>query len=223
MAAAFTSGFMPHLLNVFGKPPSSRSAMNPRLVSYNQLPSASRSPITAGLKNVATKCSNATNASSDARPEFTRHFHPNVWDGHDFTFTSSKHLIDERRLKELKKEVKNMFSLAAGDSFRELDLIDKIQRHGVAYHFEDEIEHILQRTNNDDYTHFFDQNICKNEHHDLNLYYVSLRFRLLRQAGYYAVSTDVNLYYVSLRFRLLRQAGYYAVSTDVFKKFKNEK
>ncbi|KAF5204966.1 Valencene synthase [Thalictrum thalictroides] len=172
--------------------------MNPRLVSYNQLPSASRSPITAGLKNVATKCSNATNASSDARPEFTRHFHPNVWDGHDFTSTSSKHLIDERRLKELKKEVKNMFSLAAGDSFRELDLIDKIQRHGVAYHFEDEIEHILQRTNNDDYTHFFDQNICKNEH-------------------------DVNLYYVSLRFRLLRQAGYYAVSTDVFKKFKNEK
>ncbi|KAF5199286.1 Valencene synthase, partial [Thalictrum thalictroides] len=192
--AALTSGFMP-LLSVFGKPPSSRFAMNPGLVSYNNLPS-SRSPITAGLKNVATKCSKATNASSDATSEVIRHFDPSVWDGHDFTSASSNHLIDERKLKELKKEVKTMFSLAAADSFRELDLIDKIQRLGVAYHFEDEIEHILQRTNNDDYTHFFDQNIFKNEHADL--YYVSLRFRLLRQAGYY-------------------------VSTDVFKNFKDEK
>ncbi|KAF5190157.1 Valencene synthase, partial [Thalictrum thalictroides] len=110
--------------------------------------------------------------------------------------------IDERRLKELKEEVKNMLSLAAAaatDSFQALDLIDKIQRLGFAYHFKDEIENILQRVyNDDDHTHFFDQNDRFKNNNYADLCYISLRFRLLRQAGYY-------------------------VSTDVFKKFKDEK
>ncbi|PIA38403.1 hypothetical protein AQUCO_02800244v1 [Aquilegia coerulea] len=90
-----------------------------------------------------------------------------------------------------------MLSLADPTSFQELDLIDKIQRLGVAYHFEDEIEYVIQQAyNDDDYTHFMDQNVHSDKHADLC--YVSLRFRLLRQAGYY-------------------------VSTDVFKKFKDEK
>ncbi|KAF5183632.1 (-)-germacrene D synthase [Thalictrum thalictroides] len=184
--AAMSSTFMP-MLSVFGKPTaSSKPAVNPR--SVGKLLS-SRSAINySSLKNVATKCSNVS--SSDATPpEVKRHFHPSVWDGFDFTSASKSHLIDERRLKELKKEVKNMLSLAAAaaDSFQELYLVDKIQRLGVAYHFKDEIECILQRIYNDDYTHFLiDQNIRKDEHVDL--YYVSLRFRLLRQAGYY-VST----------------------------------
>ncbi|KAF5193174.1 Valencene synthase [Thalictrum thalictroides] len=194
--AALCSTFMS--VRVFGNHllPSSRPFINPR--SVGNLPSP-RSAITPGLKNVATRCSNANNVSSDASATQHFQFHPSVWDGYDFTAGCKSHLIDEWRLKDLKKEVKNMLSLAvvAADSFQALDLIDKIQRLGVAYHFKDEIEDILQRTNNDDYSHFFDQNIRKQEEH-------------------------VDLCYVSLRFRLLRQAGYY-VSTDVFKKFKDEK
>ncbi|PIA43925.1 hypothetical protein AQUCO_01800166v1 [Aquilegia coerulea] len=117
-------------LRLAGNPPSSRSAMNPRLVG--NLPSSGLA-ITPGLKNGATKCSNSTNASWDATPEVKQHFHPSVWDGHDFTSASTKDLIDERRLIDLKREVKDMFSLAAVDSFQELDLIDNIQRLGVAY------------------------------------------------------------------------------------------
>ncbi|PIA28345.1 hypothetical protein AQUCO_07100012v1, partial [Aquilegia coerulea] len=104
--------------------------------------------------------------------------------------------IDERRIKELKNEVKSILSIAVADSFQELDLIDKIQRLGVAYHFEDEIKDALQRAYNDDYAHFFDQHVL-NDHEHADLCYVSLRFRLLRQSGYY-------------------------VSPDVFKKFKDK-
>ncbi|PIA25891.1 hypothetical protein AQUCO_10400002v1 [Aquilegia coerulea] len=193
--AALSCTFMP--LSVFGHPPSSRLAMNPRLVG--NLPSSSRSAINPCLKNLATKCSDATNASSlDATPEIIRHFHPSVWEGHDFTLAPiSSDLIDESRLKELKNEVKSILSIAVADSLQELDLIDKIQRLGVAYHFEDEIKDVLQRTYNNDYAHFFDQHIL-NDHEHADLCYVSLRFRLLRQAGYY-------------------------VSPGVFKMFKSEK
>ncbi|PIA25896.1 hypothetical protein AQUCO_10400006v1 [Aquilegia coerulea] len=190
--AASTSCFMP-MLSVFGNLPSPRSARDPIL--FGNLPSSRSAINPPTLKNAAlTKCS--SNASSDAKAEVIRHFHPSVWTGHDFISTSKTHPIDEERLETLKKKVKSMLSLASVDSFQELDLIDKIQRLGVAYHFEDEIEDVLQRTYNDDYTNFFAQNVIgKDEHADLC--YVSLRFRLLRQAGYY-------------------------VSTDVFKKFKNE-
>ncbi|PIA50806.1 hypothetical protein AQUCO_01200217v1 [Aquilegia coerulea] len=148
------------------------------------------------LENAVTNHSNAVTESSDTLIKVTRHFHPSVWKGYDFNLASSV-LIDKERHQELKKEVKSLLSLVDADSFQELDLVDKIQRLGVAYHFEDEIENILQQTYNEDYSKFFDdQNGRKNELSDLC--YVSLRFRLLRQAGYY-------------------------VSPVVFKKFKTEK
>ncbi|KAF5178409.1 Terpene synthase [Thalictrum thalictroides] len=148
------------------------------------------------LENAVINHSNAdSEITSDDMIKVTRHFHPSVWKGYDFNLASTD-FIDEERRQELKKEVKSMLSLVANDSFEELDLIDKIQRLGVAYHFEDEIEDILQRTYNEDYCQFFDQNGLNNENSDLC--YVSLRFRLLRQAGFY-------------------------VSPVVFKKFKVEK
>ncbi|KAF5188261.1 hypothetical protein FRX31_022152, partial [Thalictrum thalictroides] len=77
------------LLSVFGNAPSSRSAVNPR--SVGNLPS-SRLAINSSLKNVATKCTNANNVSSDATPVVIQHFHPSVWDGYDFTSASKSHL-----------------------------------------------------------------------------------------------------------------------------------
>ena len=79
----------------------------------------------------------------------------------------------------LKKEVKKMFvGVDAIQNTRDvLDLIEAIQRLGVAFHFETEIEAILQKLHN---------NILDNQVNDIDgdLYSVALCFRLLRQQGH---------------------------------------
>ncbi|KAJ6837877.1 (-)-germacrene D synthase-like [Iris pallida] len=82
----------------------------------------------------------------------------------------------EKRIKELKKEVKTMFS--TNDLAEKLTLVDDLLRLGIYYHFEDEIREAIR---------------CINDHVDddiSDIRLVALRFRLLRQEGY-AVSPDV--------------------------------
>lgn len=69
----------------------------------------------------------------------------------------------------LKQEVRRMITSAADEISHKLHLIDAVQRLGVAYQFEKEIEDELQKLAND-----------LGSDSD-NLYTVSLRFRLLRQ------------------------------------------
>ncbi|XP_077213707.1 beta-cubebene synthase-like isoform X2 [Tasmannia lanceolata] len=113
-------------------------------------------------------------------------FHPDIWA--DFLLTlSSREMghdaLAEQRVKELKEEVKCILSNAS-DPVQEMNLIDGLQRLGVAYHFETQIEEALSRTY-DSYT-----NGVYNDDDDLNV--VSIRFRLLRQQGY-NISSDVFL------------------------------
>lgn len=79
----------------------------------------------------------------------------------------------QKQVEELKQVVrKEVFTDAADDFSHQLKLIDAIQRLGVAYHFETDIEQALERihaTYQDD---------------DGDLYNVALRFRLLRRHGY---------------------------------------
>ena len=63
---------------------------------------------------------------------------------------------------------------ADDDSAQKLLLIDAIQRLGVAYHFESEIDEVLK--------HMFDGSVVSAEE---DVYTASLRFRLLRQQGYH--------------------------------------
>ncbi|XP_058088156.1 beta-cubebene synthase-like isoform X2 [Magnolia sinica] len=67
------------------------------------------------------------------------------------------------------------------NSYQKMTLIDAIQRLGVAYHFEMDIEKELHR--------MYDDKIDNNDNGD-NLRATALRFRLLRQQGY-NVSSDV--------------------------------
>lgn len=69
--------------------------------------------------------------------------------------------------------------LAVSDkpAITKLDLIDSVQRLGVSYHFEREIDEILQQIQ------AIHSDCCDQDHND-NLYSISLRFRLLRQHGY---------------------------------------
>ena len=67
---------------------------------------------------------------------------------------------------------REVLTTSAGDFSHRLKFIDAIQRLGVAYHFESEIEEALERM----HAAFRD--------HDGDLYNVAFGFRLLRQHGY---------------------------------------
>ncbi|RWR93513.1 terpene synthase 1 [Cinnamomum micranthum f. kanehirae] len=110
-------------------------------------------------------------------------YHPNIWG--DLFLQSSPHdyMLDEEikvRAEGLKDQVRRMLQNAS-DPLVEMNLIDSIQRLGVAYHFDTEVEEKLKRW----YNAWVDG---LNDGEDLHA--VALQFRLLRQHGY-NVSPDV--------------------------------
>ncbi|KAJ4705690.1 Valencene synthase [Melia azedarach] len=112
-------------------------------------------------------------------------FHPSVWG--DYFLTCPSETIFDTTTKEeyetLKEEVRRRIIAAAVDKPVVLkvllQLIDTIQRLGVAYHFGKEIEDVLVK--------IFETKI---DDDDDDLCTVSLRFRLLRQQGI-NISSDV--------------------------------
>uniref|UniRef100_A0A1D1XHC8 (-)-germacrene D synthase n=1 Tax=Anthurium amnicola TaxID=1678845 RepID=A0A1D1XHC8_9ARAE len=85
----------------------------------------------------------------------------------------NRHACMQQRVEKLKEEVRQMFVRNALDHHLEedLNLVDTLQRLGLAYHFEKEINEAL--------AHIHDARLDSED-----LYVVSLRFRLLRQKGY---------------------------------------
>ncbi|KAJ4967969.1 hypothetical protein NE237_014670 [Protea cynaroides] len=107
-------------------------------------------------------------------------FHPNIWGDHFITNAPSDHMVTNRissydacleQVEELKEEVRRMLAADANDSSKKLRLIDSLQRLGVAYHFEGEIEDALKHIH--DAPNGFD--------HEMDLYTMALQFLLLRQ------------------------------------------
>ncbi|CAN0896953.1 Probable terpene synthase 3 [Linum grandiflorum] len=105
-------------------------------------------------------------------------FHPSVWN--DFFAqpnTSDLHpqMMSgwKEEAKELTEKVRGMLNGAKRSTTLErLEMIDAVQRLGIGYRFELEIEEALLDMSNPD------------EDGNEDLYYASLRFRLLRQQGY---------------------------------------
>ena len=96
-------------------------------------------------------------------------------------------------MRELKEEVRRKLLGIAKDYKERLILIDVVEQLGIAYHFEDEIEANLQ--------HIYNYSNPNDQHED-DLHFVSLRFRLLRQHGFFA-SSGVILIIRLLKFVLL--------------------
>ncbi|XXG83128.1 hypothetical protein AAC387_Pa10g0957 [Persea americana] len=90
--------------------------------------------------------------------------------------------LTQKRADELKEEVKRML-INVNDHLHELNLIDAIQRLGVAYHFEKENADALIRIHN---------TYSDKEDDSDDLHTISLRFRLLRQEGYNASPNVFN-------------------------------
>ncbi|XP_031106764.1 (-)-germacrene D synthase-like [Ipomoea triloba] len=119
------------------------------------------------------------NGNSSGRRSVT--YHPSVWGDYFLAYDSQLTEIDpleEREVQQLKEEVRKAFIAAPPASLEKLELIDKIQRLGVDYHFENEIEASIR--------HIFENyDDCNKEDDENNLYIVALRFRLLRQEGHH--------------------------------------
>nr|AIO10965.1 TPS02 [Liquidambar formosana]AMD82310.1 trans-beta-guaiene synthase [Liquidambar formosana] len=123
--------------------------------------------------------------SQNAKPKVIRktaNFQPSIWGDQFVTYTSDDaitHAHKEKQVEELKEEVRRELMTRVDQPSKQLKFIDAIQRLGVAYHFDREIEEALQ--------HIYDDRL---DNGDEDLYNVSLWFRLLRQEGY-NVSSDI--------------------------------
>nr|QEY10188.1 terpene synthase 4 [Scutellaria barbata] len=104
-------------------------------------------------------------------------YHPNVWGDRFLPYIpESRDEVHKKQLvEELKEEVKRELHDTSDDYTRQLKLVDTIQRLGIEYHFEQEIDQTLLNLSQKL------DNYCKNNH---DLCTVALGFRLLRQHGH---------------------------------------
>lgn len=106
-------------------------------------------------------------------------FQPCHWGDHFLNITHPHHheavqVQKEQEVKQLKEAVEKRLLETKGNPLEQLTFIDAIERLGVAYHFEEQIEEALKQV----YDNFHDQ--CAED----DLYHVSTRFRILRQHGF---------------------------------------
>ncbi|XP_022142732.1 (+)-gamma-cadinene synthase-like [Momordica charantia] len=113
-------------------------------------------------------------------------FHPSIWKDH-FLAPIYEALEVEDEVKEereqLKEEVRKMLIVVVENPFDKLKLVDWIQKLGVFYHFEKEINQVLEHM-------YVTYKNFLNDFGDEDLNTVSLLFRMLRQQGY-RISCDI--------------------------------
>ncbi|KAL0549935.1 hypothetical protein IC582_014430 [Cucumis melo] len=120
-------------------------------------------------------------------------FHPNIWKEHFLSFTFDDALkVDDgmkERTEKLKEEIRMMMIAYVENQLIKLNLVDSIQRLGVSYHFEDEIDEFLEHI----YVSYNNSLLLSNKNSNgEDLHITALLFRLLRQQGY-RISCDIFL------------------------------
>ncbi|KAL2466452.1 Alpha-humulene/(-)-(E)-beta-caryophyllene synthase [Abeliophyllum distichum] len=119
---------------------------------------------------------NATNFNKAiVRP--VANFSPSLWGDQFINFSFDTELAEKysEEIEGLKNEVRSMLTVPGKDMVESLNFIDTLERLGISYHFENEIEELLQQ--------FFNLNTnYADEAYDL--YTVGLHFRLFRQHGH---------------------------------------
>ncbi|KAK4539090.1 hypothetical protein RGQ29_031979 [Quercus rubra] len=112
---------------------------------------------------------------------------PSLWGDHFLSYSnkSEETIDDSEQVQGLKEEVRRMLMAPIDNLLEKLELIDAIQHLGVSYHFEGEIDEVLQQIHKYHYT-------CDVQESDDALYTIALHFRLLRQQGYNILSDIFN-------------------------------
>ncbi|KAK0601352.1 hypothetical protein LWI29_023441 [Acer saccharum] len=120
-------------------------------------------------------------------------FHPSIWGDYFLSYASGDSLEADVNnvnvnLLELKEEIKRMLMVVDVNKkpLQKLDLIVAVQRLGTSYHFETEIDEILETIHKDRHVSGLIDDNNVNDH----LHSISLQFRLLRQHGH-KISCDV--------------------------------
>ncbi|CAJ2655848.1 unnamed protein product [Trifolium pratense] len=126
------------------------------------------------------------NSSQHAVPYIKRpntNFRPSVWGDfflqYDSDSESTEIINDVKQQEQMLKEVKNIFLSFKNDIGQQLNLIDSLNRLGISYHFESEIDQVLEQIHNN----FTNNKEIINKEGDLH--FLALAFRLLRQKGHH--------------------------------------
>ncbi|GAB4839276.1 hypothetical protein Ancab_028803 [Ancistrocladus abbreviatus] len=118
-----------------------------------------------------------SNANTEL-PRPTAKFHENIWGDLFLNYTPDDEVTQsqkEQEVKELKMKVERELLASNQQALKQLNLINTLERLGVAYHFEKAIEETLQNIYD---THSYDHE------GKADLYHGSLLFRIMRQHGF---------------------------------------
>ncbi|KAK7272466.1 hypothetical protein RJT34_29076 [Clitoria ternatea] len=122
-------------------------------------------------------------------PDITRpcvEFGPTIWGDLFLQYDSASFEVNDsvrQQVQIQKEEVRRIFLSSTDSISQKLNFIDSLQRLGVSYHFEREIDEALEKI----FIAFTNNNITTNED---SLRYHALLFRLLRKKGY-QISPDI--------------------------------
>ncbi|KAF8409455.1 hypothetical protein HHK36_005531 [Tetracentron sinense] len=134
-------------------------------------------PVTASgsaFVNRYVRCIASTQTCQTTAVRRSGNYQPCIWDS-DFVESLESHYVGEtytRQAEKLRGDVRILFNNTV-EPLARLELVDVLQRIGLAYHFEEEIKRTLE-------TIYTSSNKWSGE----DLYATSLYFRLLRQHGY---------------------------------------
>ncbi|XP_048325501.2 terpene synthase 10 isoform X2 [Ziziphus jujuba] len=149
------------------------------------LPKSTTTRLVVRAKQISTTSTSANTSTTiyKSDPDIARRsgdYKPAIWNFDHIQSLSSDYAGEPyaRLVDMLKEEVRVM--LQEADCLAQLELIDMLQKLGVSYHFEDQIQSILKD--------MFNNIMYTNKNKDMmnnNLYATALQLRLLRQHGYW--------------------------------------
>ncbi|GAB4854270.1 hypothetical protein Ancab_022857 [Ancistrocladus abbreviatus] len=161
-----------------------RSSNNTKIAKLLQLASIMSIRITSATT------SSKTESFGHGKTRRSGDFPPSIWSSKQFLTNHDVHIVDpsmQQQHDKLKGEIKRMLLTKVPSSIHLLDklrMIDSVQRLGIAYHFESEIQHVLCQLHQ--HLNYIDDGIFT------DLYSTALLFRLMREFGF-NVSSEKSL------------------------------
>ncbi|WCJ31656.1 Myrcene synthase chloroplastic [Euphorbia peplus] len=120
-------------------------------------------------------CSSDVNIANQTVVRRSGNYKASIWDFEFVQSLKNEHVGNKYidRIRNLKEQVRMMLNNVKIISLEQLELIDTLQRLGLAYHFQAQIQNVLNTIH-----------IYNNNESNKDLHATALQFRLLRQHGF---------------------------------------